>query len=537
MKRIKYLFLLFFGIFFTLFLNLNAQQFKAIPIEIEREFAFVKVAWVSDSMFCIVADKEFNGNKFVHFVFFYNSSGKLLHEPIKFRSSFSSQDDYCFSMEETLFFIEDEINDIGGHIFRIAAFIGKDGILHDERKEIFYINHSKESRMLEKEHFSFNVYTGKNHKNALLTYNNDYADPKQEGFRFKILNSNGKISDEDTLQLPFYDRLCNMNDIIFDDEKMKIYILCNLFEDKDNKKQYLKSVFIKYDIITKFISETIDDMAIFSKCKVQHILKGDKLIFSGLKTDEADPSKWSAAFSSIDLNTMHVDLAKNFIPGKEYTDPFYFRGKLLNEFIIPIGFNMDTLGNLYAGWTKFFSLQQIPAMKNSGSMSYPGIPVLVVPSVPGLVIGIALLAGAALAYNMSQSNSPYQDLSLWVKYSPLNDEFKVDTINSKVPFNNYYTFSFSTLEVGENIYCASNSISLENKFKSTIQFKRVNDVADLASSDSSTFSLLPINLIYPTSELKTMNKNYIIGQNVNEKGLKEGLGSAIKNQIYLMIFE
>lgn len=517
--------------------GLMAQNFGALPIEMDKHFIFARVSWISQNSFCIVADKGYKETKFIHFIFHYDSTGALLRRPLKLQTSYSSQDDFCFSLGRTVFYLEDENGDMGGNLFRIAAYIGADGILHDKRKEIFFISHAKQFKKLENDHPVFESYVGTNRQKALLTYNNDFVDPISETLQFRVLDENGNMTSIDTLNLPYKDRFCNIIDVIFDDDKMDVFLLCNILEDAgDKKRKFFKTVFVKYNILTKDLLEIKEGLPVFSKCKVQHIFNDEKIYYSGLKTDETDPGNWSVAFAEIDLVNMKVDLAKNNTPNPEYIKGFYNKKKLNNSSIFPIGFSIDKEGNYSAGWIKFFSLQQIPAMNNSPGPN-GGMPMIIAPSLG--IAGMALLAGVALAINSANNHSVKSDPGIWFNYSPDKEQYTVDTMrNSATWGNNYYTFDMSELYSGQNGYCLYNDKNEMNKEFSIIKAKKIGFNTDTISKTiTEIFPDFPVNIIFPGSGYKTSDKSYFIGQysSSNDPNAKEDTFK--KDQLYLIIFE
>ncbi len=532
MNRIKNI----FCFCFLLVSDVIGQQYVAIPIEIDKNFIYARISWVSENMFCIVADKGYNESGFTHFVFHYDSTGTLIHGPRKLQTSYSSQEDYCFSLGRMLYFMEDEKSDMGGDVFRIAAYIGADGILHNERKEVFFISHSKQFKKLENDHPVFESYVGTSKQKALLTYNNDFVDPISESLQFRILEENGNMTSIDTLNLTYKDRLCNIIDVIFDDEKMDVFLLCNILEDAgDKKKKYLKTVFVKYNIVNKDFLEITEDLPVFSKCKVQHIFSDEKIYYSGLKIDETDPDNWSVAFAEIDLINFKVDLAKNNTPNPEYIKGFYNKKKLNNSSIFPIGFSVDEDGSYSAGWIKFYSLQQIPTMYNSPGPN-GGMPMIIAPALG--IAGMVLLAGVALAINSANNHSVKSDPGIWFNYSPEKEQYTVDTMSNSSNWNNYYTNSMSEFYSGQNGFCLYNDKNEMNKEFSIIKAKKIGFNTDTISKNiTEIFPDFPANIIFPGSGYKTSDRSYFIGAYSYSNDLNAKKDTIKEDQLYLIIFE
>ena len=238
----------------------------------------VKIAWVDDGGFCVIVDRIPVGNtKIRHVVFYYDNTGKLKYQIDKIKTSISCNHDYFLCLGKTIIFFDSEKDDFGNHDFIITSSVQATGTENGDRRIMFRIKNKQESEKLNDEHYNFKVYKGQQNIKALLTYNNDYKEPFSEGFRFKTIDSTLNTSAEDTLSLPYTDRLCNITDVVYDDINEKIFLLCELFTPAGKKDRVFQKSFVGcYDIQTKQYRE-IDQIPSFKGHLIQHLIHSQPL--------------------------------------------------------------------------------------------------------------------------------------------------------------------------------------------------------------------------------------------------------------------
>src|ERR1700733_11350880 len=84
-----------------------SQNVECTNLQLTENIMCSKIAWVKDGKTCLVTDKSFSGNKFTHQIFLFNNKGALAQEPLKIKTAYSCQNNYCFTLGTTFYFLED----------------------------------------------------------------------------------------------------------------------------------------------------------------------------------------------------------------------------------------------------------------------------------------------------------------------------------------------------------------------------------------------------------------------------------------------
>jgi hypothetical protein len=484
-----------------------SQSLKATELSMNKNFLYAKVAWVKDNRYCIILDKEYNSNNFPHFIFVFDSTGKPAYPSVKVKNAVSSQNEYCFTLGTTIFFLDGREDDMNHYVFKITNMITADCIDHEMRKNIFSIGMSKEGKKLNSKTYTFKVHKGIHSEKAILSYNNDYLDPYKEGFRFRVLEQSGELSNEDTLTLPYLDRECNIEEAIYDDKTEKIYLLCDYFlSTAANEERTFKNSFVAiYDIKLKSFRLVSDSVPAFFNSKIQYLIKDSTATFTGLRINGTDSTGWAVAFLVLKQETAEVlhsavhdikpELAGGFIG---------FSRKLNRQFILPINFIEDKDGSLIAGWTKFFTLTQMAEnrMSDEGAVMAAGV-------MFGLIgAGIASVATA----NNSWLQSKDINRALWFHYFPETNSFKETAVSSTLRTKKYFAHSYMSLQVKDTTVWMMNKPTEEQGSCSKIFAEGFNNSNTDDSVFYKIFSDLKINLIYPQSLYTHNGINYFIGE-------------------------
>lgn len=475
-------------------------------LDMEKNTAFTKVIWANDKKYCIISDKEYNGTSFPHFIFVFDSTGKNVCGPVKVKNAITAQSEYCFALGTTIFFLDDSESETRSHSFSITNIVTEDCMDKEERKEIFYVNHSKEKKKLKTFAYSFNVYKGQYGNKAVLAYNNDYADPYKEGFRFRVLDKSGTLSSEDTLNLPYLDRECNIEDLVYDDAEEKIYLLCDYFTflDKAAENRVFKNSFAAvYDLKTKSLRELSVRVPPFLKAKVQRILKDSSITFAGLRINEENQTAWTASFLSLRKEPFEVIHSASFdLKPSSAEHITRYTKKIEKRFILPVNIIEDKDGSLIAGWTKFFTLTQL-AEKNEGDAGTIGA--------AAFMFGLVGAAIAAAATSGSVVDFGNINRTLWLRYSPQSNTLQEDTISSQLRLKKYYAHSYMALKFHDDAIMMMNK-PLDNdcSFIYASPFTGTGDSG--VSKLLKFFSDLKTSIIYPGSLYSDSEANYFIAE-------------------------
>ena len=468
----------------------------------DKNTIFSKVEWVADSSFCIVSDKDFNGQTFPHFVFIFDSAGHQKCEPVKVKTAFNIQSDYCFSLGTSMFFLDGgEQQEGAAYEFKIMDRVSHDGVDHDEHIRIFYISKSKENKKLNSESYSFKVYRGTDRKKAVLAYNNDYKDPYNEGFRYRILDAEGKLTDEDTLNLPYLDKACSITDVIYDDGSNKIFLLCNLYSvtGKDEKK-FRNSFITEYDLANKTYREISKGIPEFSKNKAQHLCNENIIAFSGLNYSEATENGWTAPIVAVNKNTFDLITSASLKLDPKMAAVLFGLGK----YILPVNFVFENDSTYTVAWMKFFTIYQMNEIDNGNGSAV---------AAATLLFGLtgALITAAAT----SASSIDYGDFEkmLWISYSARDNSVIMDTANSILRLNKYHAHGYTMFLKNNSAFWLMNKATSVNNRLSTIYVSPVINKSH--ACDSLLYNEIAngnLNIIYPGSLMTQNRKNYFVGE-------------------------
>ncbi len=478
-----------------------SQTLKTIPLHLDKtDCIFGKIAWVSNNRFCIA----FDNNRQNHVVFIFDSTGKVIHDPVVWESKYFCQDEYFLVLGTTVFFLYGGANNVDAHEFSITDMITPDGIDHHSLERIFYISHNKENKKLNEPAYSFRAYRGVNGQKALLTYNNDYKGLYKEGFRYRILSEDGKLSGEDTLNLPYPDVECNIDDVIYDDAEDCIYLLGDLFLFTNADKRAFKNSFIgSYSCKSKSYSEISTDIPSFYKNKIQHTGTNHSFAFTGLQIDETSSKNWSESFLVFRTNPLEIVHASSIhLKPESVTGFFDSNNKLQKEYILPVNFSLAKDSTYFVGWTRFFRLNQMEQKSNrveiiGGAWALFG------------VIG-AIAASAAI-----EGKARYKDLNpaLWLSYSPEKKLLFENISSSSLRSKKYYAHSYASFLMQGVATSIMNKPLEEDNTLSSVSISKFSKGSYSVDSIAHSFlSDLHVNTIYPGSLFSDKNKNYFLGE-------------------------
>jgi hypothetical protein len=489
-----------------------SQRVELTELQMEKDMICSKIAWIENEKFCIIIDNSFSARRFSHQVFLFDKGGNLIHDPIKIKTFYSCQNDHCFTLGTTVYFLEDS-HDFGIHRLYISGIISKEGMLNDSARQIFRISESDENSKLNKPHYKFSIYKGLRGTNALLTYNNDYKNNLKEGFRYRILDETGNLSEEKTFNLPYNDFECNINDIIYDDEKNKIFVLSDLFQIKDKDEREFKNSFVsKYEISSGNYNEIQTGVASFYRNKIQHTLTADKIAFAGISADIKETSKWSLSFILLSDDLQNVIFSdKQNLKLDNLND--FNKKKDLYEYFSPINF-LAVNENMYnISWSNMLNPDQYAELSTSrtGAGASAG-------ALAG-VLGAAIGAGISAAMGISIRTS-----FLLLNYYPSIKKINENFISTESRKDDFYTFQSAVIESDKTPLWVINKPIEKKSRETSVCFLQMNNDT-LSNDDDILFRLKAnnINVIQASSLYQNNEADYFLTEKMHSTSLKHFL--------------
>jgi hypothetical protein len=479
------------------------QHITATELEMDKSIFFSKIAWVKGNKSCIVFDKEFSGDKFPHFVFLFDSAGKKLKNFVKVKTNHSSQSSYMLSLGTTLFFFNHRKDDFGEHQFWISDIIRENGRYLDTTIEVFNIRNPSENKKLNSQSHSFKVIKGTASKSALITYNNDYKEPYKEGFRYRIIDESGKLTQEDTLSLPYTDRECNIDDIIYDDESSKIYLLCDLLKiTLHNNREYKNSFVSVYDLKSHSYNEVSEGIPNFYQNSLQHVVNENLIAFTGLLVNENDSAGWMNSILLLDKKSFTVNRSRTFILNKEDVKDFFSsKNKISSRLLHPVKYPFIKDSSIYSAWTYSLNLDAFETEERQ--INVPG-------TAAGMIVGLA-----TGFFFIATDNARYpfnSDKTLWFDYSLEKNDLKTNYMSNMLLSSKYKTRIPATFVTGSSAMQIMNSQLHGGKKKSAIN---IFNWEDNAKTNDTTYSVplakVYVNVILTGSGYFANGKNYFIG--------------------------
>lgn len=473
------------------------------PLEIEKSAVVRKIVWVDDAKFCVVSDRMTQAG-FLHFITVFDTTGKIIRPLEKIYTKYSVQHEYFLVLGKSLFFFDHLTNEYGEEKFKLMGTVYENGVLNENEIYIFNIRGTTERKILNEKRYNFKVYRGISNRKALLTYNNDYQGEIKEGFRYRMIDETGKLSDEQKLELPYADRLSNIEDVVYDDETDKVYLIGDLFKLMNkNNRTFENSFAARYDLKNNKYDELISGIPAFRDNKIQHMVDSANILFSGLGLSEDRTDGWTASFLSIDKNTFQVADHYYYALNTDTIKRFFGRNnQLLSEFILPLSFMQDKNGNLTVGWNFFYELDF------NANASKERKTVIALASVAFGVVGAVI----AVAATSDDHVNNYRK-SLWLNYSPGEKKIKEHLLSSDFHAKEYYLHSFASLQRNDTCWALMNSFPPDQKYHSIICARTINlDSQTCDASFSTLFSKGELNYIYPGSLFYHKKTYYLLGE-------------------------
>jgi hypothetical protein len=488
------------------FTSAFSQNVKVTQIDIDKRIFCSRIAWRDENKFCLINDKfDTQGSRYVHFISVYSKDGQPLHLNEKIATEYSLNSDYTLVLGKKIMFFGDKISEMDDHIFNLYTTVDETGQSKESPLQIFSIWQGKEGQKLNAQRYSFKIFRGQNKSKALLTYNNDYKDPYPEGFLFRTIDENCTLSPVDTFNLPYPDRQCNINDVLYDDAENKIYFTCDLFHIVNKKERAFNRSFVSvYDINTKSYVEISKGVPSFYESKIQHTETGDSIVYAILHPKET-PNGWTSSFLTIKKSPFQLSGLQHDNLPEEATRIFFSKKNKVNlKYVLPYRLYAGIDGSYNAAWNNYFLLDQISDANSSDN---------------GAIVMSAFMfgmMGAIIATAATDGDDPRREVSgqiLWLKSNPGANHFQNVEKCYSLLADNYSHFSYGTFVYNDEILSLCNRLNgVKNKNVSVCIENLNNNNSELPRVLSEEFKKYNINVIQPQSFFEENGKVFFIGE-------------------------
>ncbi len=209
-------------------LRIHAQLSDIKPVHL-RAYSFSQIMGMKDSSILLMTSKVGDIN-YTNQFYTFDRSLNLKEEGTRFKSKHSCLDKWTFFLDNKIYMgslFETELKNY--HNFFFEDTISLNGIAKETSLDVFKIDSRKDGK-LHSQLATFDCIKGTHESKVLLTYNNDYTENYPEGFIYRIMESDGKISEHDSLSLPYNDRISNIHRIVYDDVESVFYILSEVYK-------------------------------------------------------------------------------------------------------------------------------------------------------------------------------------------------------------------------------------------------------------------------------------------------------------------
>lgn len=526
MNRLLYLFI--FISFFTL--QSHAQKIATIELQDEKNALFRKVAWLTDNKFCVISDRV-TETGFPHIITVYDTSGKVIGSTDKVKTGQSCQHEYIFSLGTTLYFLDYISDSYGIHQFTIRHVKDAESPLQTFKSElIFKIKNTKEKEKLFSERYTFKVYKGENSRKALLCYNNDYKEGYKEGFKYRMIDDKGNLSEEKNLDLPYEDRLCNIASVIYDDVSEKVIVACDLFK-ADGKQRIFEKSFIGVFDLTNGLYNEVGNVIAFNKSAIQYSFNRNTIVYSLLKVDDEKRNEWISSVLVFNVDSLKVEsLFSQPIPENLVTGFVGSKGKVESELIHPVGVFDLTTQQYKTGWNYFFNIDQL----NEAQKVKPGASV----AAAAASAFTSLITGGVTVIMLSRKvNFTVFQKSLWLDADFNKNELHGRIVENKMRDGSYAEQSVESYYADGKVFNMLNFPFSEKSDKTNTCVIDNNFAESVACNQMQTkkFYDTHVNIIYPGSGFVQSGKKYLLG--AYDPDSDNGLLYAQDFKLFLVVIE
>ncbi len=209
------------------------------------------------------------------------------------------------------------------HDLTISKIVDRQNTV-DTSIRIFEVDETKNENIVSHSP-SFQKVTGTGESRCIYTYNNDYGEKGKEGFVYRMIDENGTLSNPDSVNLPYDDKICNIIRMVYDDAGNKIYLVCEMFRYTGKKERVTDHFFLaEYNMNAHALklSERFQ-LGDGQNCKIK--LSGKKILLAELAEWNKPSGKDSISLLEFERESLKLNSVQSFRLSEEFirTMPVY----------------------------------------------------------------------------------------------------------------------------------------------------------------------------------------------------------------------
>jgi hypothetical protein len=485
-------------ILFIFFLAGNVMAQNIVPTKIEElpEFTFAEIAWTDSAYTCIIADRAQTNKEYIHRCMLYNKDGKMVSDK-KIITTYSIQHEYSFTLNKTHYFLYINRTNPGRMILKGKAVVNQGEEFTAKEISILNISREYELKKLHSEKYKFNVFKGTSGNRALVTYNNDYADPYKEGFQFLLMDEHMQMTPTETFELPYSDRLCNITSITYDDDANRIAMLCDIFTMNGEDRIFQKNIAAVYEINSNSYREfEIKDQQ-FYRHKINSCFNGSHFSVGGILLPQDQKRRpIPYAFTEINLQNGHTKNTNGMLSDDDAKSFYKLYNYKADDFLRPIHAEKDSSGMQHMIWSYHPVMDEITG-ENTAEIF--------------LGISAALLLGVYLNVPLNAESPDGSSAMIWLKI-PESGKAETHVMMDTLATDNYARHNFSPIAFNGEMHVIFNRPTESRSIYSQPCFY-FSDGSQLKNKKELTASMKThkVNTIYPLSAYRKNNEVYYLG--------------------------
>ena len=309
MKLLMKYSLLFFLILFFADKKIYSQVFTEQELDL-KENAEPVILGKNDSSFIVLYNMNPSRSdvrrKFETECFNFSFKSLWRSKQIKLPDNFSEKNAVYF--QSRVLFLNSEYDSYKQeYAYEIRKQVLSNGTLNENADTVFRIGIHEENKKLRKQSYGFDCIASVSGNKLMFIYSNDYTDAYKEGFSFRTIDKDFKLSEIKKIELIYSDPLCNIADIIYDDSANRIYLLTKMFDIPDVKKRTVREYkLFSFDTNGNLITSVDLELTTTKLAVIKIKSNDDKIFVIGVTKSEYEKAS-GLVFKSINKKTFKIE--------------------------------------------------------------------------------------------------------------------------------------------------------------------------------------------------------------------------------------